>query len=231
VTGADRPRGQFVLRFNASSPRLTLADFVAALVPLRRIEPRMRRASGSWDAGLARRRSRAGRPLTGVTRAETIARVVMIAEALADLKAGRAATPRRAFLDQIEAAQNATLLKRRVAKRRDLHGWLSDAPKLVLKDLERAARHLRRFNRIAAGQSIVPVLAVGADGKQVDHESLADHLAWLAGQSRLGVVWRVLTIKRTGRGQFNVLLEHGDKPDMSDAEPVPADQITLKSLR
>jgi len=197
VTGADRPRGQFVLRFTASSPRLTLADFVAALVPLRRIEPRMRRASGSWDAGLARRRSRAGRPPTEITRAETIARVVMIAEALADLKAGRAPTPRRAFLDQIEAAQNATLLKRRVAKRRDLHGWLSDAPKLVLKDLERTARHLRRFNRIGAGQSIVPMLAVSADGKQVDHESLADHLAWLAGQSRLGVVWRVPTIERT----------------------------------
>lgn len=197
MTGADRPRGQFVLRVTASSPRLTLAGFVAALVPLRRIEPRMKRASGSWDAGLTRRRSRAGRPLTETTRAETIARVVMVAEALADYESKQAPTRRAAFLSRIEAAQDGLLVKRRIAKRRDLHGWLSDAPKLVLKDLERTARHLRRFNRIVAGQSIVPMLAVGADGKQVDHESLADHLAWLAGQFRPGVVWRAPTIERT----------------------------------
>jgi hypothetical protein len=231
VTDADRPRGQFVLRVTASSPRLTLSDIVAAFVPLRRIEPRMKRASGSWDAGLTRRRSRAGRPLTAITRAETIARVVMVAEALADLKAKRAPTMRRAFLDQIEAAQSGPLIKRRIAKRRELAGWLRDGPKLVLKDLERTARHLRRFNRIVAGQSVVPALAVGAGGRRMHHENVADHLAWLAGQSRLGVVWRVPMIERSGRGQFNVLLEHGDKPDMSDAEPVPADQITLKSLR
>jgi hypothetical protein len=195
VTDADRPRGQFVLRVTASSPRLTLSDIVAAFVPLRRIEPRMKRASGSWDAGLARRRSRAGRPLTAITRADTIKRVVMIAVALSDLKARRAPTMRRAFLDQIEAPQNATLLKRRVAKRRAVHVYLADAPKLVLKDLERAARHLRRC-RIVAGQSIVPALAVGADGKQVDHENLAAHLAWLADQIRRGVVWRVPMIQR-----------------------------------
>ncbi len=197
MTDADRPRGQFVLRVTASSPRLTLADFVAALVPLRRIEPRVKRASGSWDAGLARRRSRAGRPLTAITRAETIARVVMVAEALADLKAKRAPTMRRAFLDQIEAAQSGPLIKRRIAKRRELAGWLRDGPKLVLKDLERTARHLRRFNRIEAGQSVVPALAVGAGGRRMHHENVADHLAWLAGQSRLGVVWRVPSIERT----------------------------------
>ena len=192
----DRPRGQFVLRVTAASPRLTLADFVAALVPLRRIEPRVKRASGSWDAGLARRRSRAGRPLTAITRAETIARVAMIAVALSDLKARRAPTMRRAFLDQIEAAQNGLLLRRRIAKRRELAGWLRDAPALVLKDLERTARHLRRC-RIVAGQSIVPALAVGADGRQVDHENLGDHLAWMADQIRRGVVWRVPSIERT----------------------------------
>lgn len=196
MTDADQPRGQFVLRVTASSPRLTFAYYVAALVPLRRIEPRMRRASGSWDAGLTRKRSRAGRPLTGVTRAETIERVCMVAEALSDLKARRAPTMRRAFLDQIEAAQNGLLLRRRIAKRRELAGWLRDAPALVLKDLERTARHLRRC-RIVAGQSIVPALAVGADGRQVDHENLGDHLAWMADQIRRGVVWRVPSIERT----------------------------------
>jgi hypothetical protein len=196
MTDVDRPRGQFVLRVTASSPRLTLDDLVAALVPFRRLEPRMKRASGSWDAGLTRRRSRAGRPLTEITRADTIKRVVMIAVALSDLKARRAPTMRRAFLDQIEAARNATLVKRRIAKRRELAGWLRDGPKLVLKDLERTARHLRRFNRIVAGQSVVPALAVGAGGRRMHHENVADHLAWLAGQSRLGVVWRAPSIER-----------------------------------
>jgi hypothetical protein len=117
----------------------------------------------------------------------------MVAEALADLKAGRAPTPRRAFLDQIEAARNATLVKRRIAKRRAIHR--KDAPGLVIKDLERTARHLRR-SRIVAGQRIVPALAGGVDGRRVDHESLADFLAWMADQIRAGVVWRSPAIER-----------------------------------